>query len=542
SNLSLPSTPSTGSTRSKRSLWSDDEESSNVDVFLYPPGNLLVDKTGCIIEFPDRFQYLFGKTMLLSTLHHFYDIHGTKTHLCLFFNLSDISVDSARISILAHLTSQIGAYAQELELSNPAHYLEDEEDLERKFAKVDRVKAHNHTLFVGVDNYDAPSRTLTRCARVGPSFITEDFPTAREIESLLDSCFWRPLMAATDVIHKNVSTPDAVPSLEGACGFTEEEALYFMRSLLDETRDVTDLRRSCGYYDFSLQNVGVGTAQPLLHPRLLINRIFELSLPQTFVDKDSFGLLSDLLETLPEESDVSGAITVDDLVGLLATGAVDIDGKSASPFDLHATKAVNWSALHSAGALTYDRHPPRRLFHDAWYKFSIPEDPQSFLELLLTVFRDLAQRCFGRKHEPNLRGIFELIMRNPRCIQNGRSVDPIVLLPVEDTCIQVPGYQCGKIFALELKTLTLRGMWQAAHPNDDEPTVEALKALHEELMNLPEDDLLARPYAEWSPALNAMETVLVGSFLLSELPESPQFLAVGGARILLRRRPREKGR
>jgi hypothetical protein len=42
------------------------------------------------------------------------------------------------------LTSQIGAvldffliqYAQELELSNPAHYLEDEEDLERKFAKV----------------------------------------------------------------------------------------------------------------------------------------------------------------------------------------------------------------------------------------------------------------------------------------------------------------------------------------------------------------------------------------------------------------------
>jgi hypothetical protein len=59
-------------------------------------------------------------------------------------------------------------------------------------------------------------------------------------------------------------------------------------------------------------------------------------------------------------------------------------------------------------------------------------------------------------------------------------------------------------------------------------------------MNLPEDDLLARPYAEWSPALNAMETVLVGSFLLSELPESPQFLAVGGARILLRRRPREK--
>ncbi|KAJ7873929.1 hypothetical protein B0H14DRAFT_125466 [Mycena olivaceomarginata] len=324
-----------------------------------------------------------------------------------------------------------------------------------------------------------------RVARDAAS-IYQDVPTPREIEQLLDSCFWRPLMAATDVVHKmcvmgtlliNYPTlekldPDAALSLQSACGFMEEEALYFMRSLLDETLDVTDLRRSCGYYDFSPQNVGVGTAQPLLHPRLLINRIFELSLPQTPVDKDSFRLLLDLLETLPEELDVSGAITVDDVIGLLATGAVDIDGKSASPFDLYATKTVNWSALHSAGALTYDRH--RRdvlrvansqvlslihsrvdnivaaryrlggLFHDAWYKFSIPEDPQFFLELLMTVFRDLVQRCFGRKHEPNLRGIFELIMRNPRCIQNGRSVDPIVLLPVEDTCIQVPGTSAGR--------------------------------------------------------------------------------------------------
>ncbi|KAJ7879640.1 hypothetical protein B0H14DRAFT_2709555 [Mycena olivaceomarginata] len=483
----------------------------------------------------------FGQTMFLSTLYYFYDIHGAPTFRWRFGSLAVVTEASTPIPHsqplclsfnlpcrnCVRMTDQIGLVLDYFLISmlrssgypHPGDYLEDEEDLEansqRCLWSVTLIALNiifdilsgccqGPRLIVSlfaVDNYDAPdSDAHSRCCDAAS--IYQDVPTPREIEQLLDSCFWRPLMAATDVVHKMC-----------CLRFMEEEALYFMRSLLDETLDVTDLRRSCGYYDFSPQNVGVGTAQPLLHPRLLINRIFELSLPQTPVDKDSFRLLLDLLETLPEELDVSGAITVDDVIGLLATGAT-----------------VNWSALHSAGALTYDRH--RRdvlrvansqvlsLIHSRVDNIH-PEDPQFFLELLMTVFRDLVQRCFGRKHEPNLRGIFELIMRNPRCIQNGR----------------LPGYQRGKVFALELKTLTLRGMWQAAHPNDDEPTVEALKALHEELVDLPEDDLLARPYTQCRRPSTRWRRCSWEAFLGAA--GKPQFLAVGGARILLRRRPRE---
>ncbi|KAJ7267599.1 hypothetical protein B0H12DRAFT_116777 [Mycena haematopus] len=195
-NLSLPSTPSTESTRSKRSLWSTDEGSNSDserdqkrvktrslspflphtrgfadrDAFLCPPGNLFVDKTQCITDLPDKFQYLvlrppqFGKTMFLSTLYHFYDIHGAKQfderfgslavvtkaaapvlhnqHLCLSFNLSDFWVGSTLADVAYNLPNRIShildlfliEYAAELQLSNPRNYLEDE-DLELRFAK-----------------------------------------------------------------------------------------------------------------------------------------------------------------------------------------------------------------------------------------------------------------------------------------------------------------------------------------------------------------------------------------------------------------------
>ncbi|KAJ7354689.1 hypothetical protein DFH08DRAFT_985518 [Mycena albidolilacea] len=142
--------------------------------------------------------------------------------------------------------------------------LEDEEDLEAKFAKMFAVvKARGYSLFVAVDNYDAPTRTLTRVARDAAS-IYQDVPTPREIEQLLDSCFWGPLMAATDVVHKmcvmgtlliNYPTlenldPDAALNLQSACGFTEEEALHLVRSLLEEAPGTTDLRHLCGQYVF----------------------------------------------------------------------------------------------------------------------------------------------------------------------------------------------------------------------------------------------------------------------------------------------------
>ncbi|KAF8216149.1 hypothetical protein K438DRAFT_1954800 [Mycena galopus ATCC 62051] len=499
-------------------------------------------------------------------------------HMCLFFNPSDLFVCLYRSDIASGLTKQISfvlnlfliKYAKELKVSAPENYLSDEEDIVAKFAKVFAlVRSCDLTLFVAVDDYDAPTRTLT--LHVDHPVRGKPFATPREIENLLDSCFWKPLMDASDVIDKLWATGAVLVNYltlgrrtTGSfqrstvfCGFTEE-ALYFMQALLDETPNITDLRHWCGNYNFSSPTVA---GQSLLHPRLLINWIFDLSLPDPPVDEDSFELLSRILGFLLEESAAPEAVTVNSLIELLATGAVDVGGQSAFPFELAVTKRVTWSDLHFAGALTYGpsegtlrianhrihsrvdsifngRHELGFTFTTAWFHFSMSGDPEPVLKLLSRVLCDLTRRSLDRKREPNLHGIFELVMRNSHCY--GQEFDPIVSQSTASVdCIQVPAYQPEKNFTLELKTITLRGMWQAANPNDNEPPIEALKVLHGELVNLKKDELLARPYTAWSPTLNVMETVHVGSFFDSEPSANPRFLAVGGAQVLLREPPRQ---
>ncbi|KAJ6507162.1 hypothetical protein C8R47DRAFT_1238856 [Mycena vitilis] len=573
--------------------------SDNFFNFCSRPGLIFVDKTQCILDLPDKFQLLllrpprFGKTAFLSTLYHYYDIRGTTRytepfgslavaakasgsgarhnhHLCLSFDLSNISVYSDMETIASRviddaLDTFLIKYATELQISE----LQDFDDgiLEHKFSKLfDRVQECHHTLFVGVDDYDAPTRS--RSFPRDPFF--KVFGTARDIEDLLDSCFWAPLMAGSHVIdkllvtgslyvkHPDLEQLDCMPSLQSACGFTEQEALHLAQSFFDQTPDMADIRRLCGQYTFASRDTERGV--PVLHPQLLINRIRELSLPQLPVDAGLFQLLSDVLTLLPEKSDILGAITVNDLIELLATGVVEVGMEMDSAFD--ATKTITWSTLYYAGALTFDhqstgtlrvansaalsaihsrvdtyfadRHELQWHFGTAWADFSDSEDPQLLPDLLTEVLRDLAQRSFGRKHEPNLRGVFELVMRNSDCSSLSHPSDPIILLPADVHRVQIPGFDPDVIVTMELGTLTLRGMWQATNLNDDEPTAEALETLHKELVELDEEALLARAYRVWSPERNAMETVLVGSFF-DPKPKVSQLLAVGGARILLRK-------
>ncbi|KAF7357781.1 hypothetical protein MVEN_00824100 [Mycena venus] len=627
-NMSLPSTPSAGCSRSKRSfVWSDDEESisdsepdqkrikqrsffipsqnrlrlfRDIDAFIDSPGHPFVDKTKCIIDLPSKFQRLilrpprFGKTMFLSTLYHFYDIHGAKLfdrrfgslavvtqasapvphsqHLSLSFDLSEIRVFSDLAGIGTQLANQISfvldmfliKYAKELELSDAQNYLQDG-DLDAKFGKVFLKLVAALSLSGSIITMLQRERAPSLLISISLSIMRALRPHGRS-RIFWIRAFGGPLLAGTQVIDKlcitgtllvrysaldNVNR-DAIPSLRGACGFTEEEALSFTKLLLDEAPSIADLRRLCGQYTFSSQSIVGGINESVFHPQLLINRIRELSLHHPAVDEDSFQLLSNLLGVLPEESNVFGALTLNDLIELLATGAVDIDGEMDLPFDFAATQAITWSTLYFAGALTChsagtlrvansavlslihsyvdtvfaDRHELQWTFLNAWFDFSVPKDPKLLLELLSGVLHDLSQRCFGKKREPNLHGIFELIMRNAHCAKSSRPVDPIVLLPADVAHIQLPAYQADEVLIVELKTVTLRGMWEAANPNDDEPAVEALQALHEELVHLKEDELLARPYRVWSSSLNATETVLVRDFFDSE-PEFPQFLAVG---------------
>ncbi|KAJ7680787.1 hypothetical protein DFH06DRAFT_429112 [Mycena polygramma] len=575
--------------------------------FCSRPGTVFVDKTHCILGLPPKFQHLltrpprFGKTSFLSTLYHYYDIRGEKyftrcfgslavakasehvpthsQHLCLSFDLSHLSTCPDPTDITSGLIGRVSGtlstfldkYAAELHVSDPDNYLDYETETSDMFRMVfNLVGEHGFTLFVGVDNYDASTRPRSSTDR---KLFGDSFTTPHDIELVLDSEFWLPLLAGTHVIDKllvigslPVKSPalrnlSASPALQAACGFTEQETIDLVRPLLDKSPDMVDLHHSCGDYSFSSQESEGGMTESFLHPQLLFNRVGALSIHPPHADEDPFRLLSTILSLVPEQSDVPGAVAIIDLICLLAAGAVEIKGELDT---FHALKAITWSTLYDAGALTYDRrlagalrvvnnavlsllhsrldtffadrYGLARAFPDAWYRYHILGNPRPLLRSMSEILRDLAQRSFGERREVDLRGIFELVMRNPSCVASSRAPGPLSLLPADVVRVEIPAYRPGdQMLVWELKTVSLRGMWQATNLNDDEPTAEALEILHKELVKLDEKALLARPYRVWSPERNAMETVLVGSFFDPEL-EVPQFLAVGGARILMHQR------
>ncbi|KAJ7739026.1 hypothetical protein DFH07DRAFT_79392 [Mycena maculata] len=579
--------------------------------FCRHPGPAFVDKTRCLFELPDQFRYLllrpptFGKTAFLSTMTHFYDLHGAEQftehfgslavateashavprhnqHLCLSLPLSDVYVyvdveelaADLAISFFTKLQLFLVEYATELKLSAPETYLADEDS--DVFGKVfDVVKASGHTLFVSIDAYDAPLLSGSLGPLRHPTRY-QKYVRPQDIEHLLDSCLWHPLLAGSEVIDKffvtgtlSLQSPAfknlqlSVPDLPLCCGFTEQEALQFARSILDETTpEKADLHRLCGDYLFPSHAAGADFDEPVLHPQRLISRISEISSGRPQDNDYSFQLLSDLLQLLPAESDVPNAATLNGLVELLATGVVEVDGPFDTAIDLDGS-SVSWSALRHAGALTYDhgsrstlrvassevlslihsriddlvneRHELGNRCLTTLYNYDLQGDPNPFLELLSVVLRDQMQRSLGKTHEPDLRGILELVIRNSHCAPDEHPTD-FILLTADVTCVPIAVYRPNLVQHWELKTLTLLEMWRATNLNDEEPTVEALQKLHEELTHDDDDQLLARPYRVWSPSLNAMETVAVGSFFDPE-PENPQFVAVGGARVLRRQRP-----
>lgn len=166
-------------------------------------------------------------------------------------------------------------------------------------------------------------------------------------------------------------------------------------------------------------------------------------------------------------------------------------------------------------------------------------DPQHLLELFSAVLRDQMRRAFftraASQPEPNMCGVFELVMRNTLCAHSTQAIDPVVgcLPPPSTYVVEIRNPRRRKeVRRWALKTLTLCGIWRAANPNADEPSIDALRVLQEELIAESEERLLARPYCE----LKTGVTALVGSFLEGE-PGIPLFVAVGAARVFMRKPP-----
>ncbi|KAK7005942.1 AAA-ATPase-like domain-containing protein [Favolaschia claudopus] len=582
------------------------------DGFLdFLPNVSFVDKTPCILELPDKFRYIilrppqFGKSTFLSTLMVYYDIRAAdefpeqfqslavssqvfpyrNQHLCLWFALSCVDTIGSLAEVEEDLDSTITRtltcflieYAKELNISNPYNYLNSSSD---KFKLVlDLVQASGHTLFVGVDDYDAPITIRT----IDHSESFSQRPEPGEIEGLLDRDFWRPLLNRSDVIDKlfvmgtfpvkykalqeiSFSDPQKVPSFRTFCGFTEEEAFDLTRSVLKDP-DLDELRRRCGKFSFPLDD---GLDEPVFHPRQIMNQILET---QRHAGGKPFHIVSTLLAMLPNHSDNPQEASLDGLIELVGAGVIDCDLESSSSSILDGG-GVTWRDLYYAGALVYD-HQSKVLrlnnsavlelihssvdsivseryglhkFSNTWYICNLHKTLQPVVEAISTILQDLVQSSFGGKHEPNLPGALELLMGNYKSSFH-KSSPKILLPPPSSGRVQVPAYPRRAPYPRapefptnthiwELKTLTLRGMWLGANPNDidDDPTLQALEELYEDLLCLDEEELLRRPYnyTACSPADEggAMETVEVGSFLDDD-PVVPQFLSVGG-RVLLR--------
>ncbi|KAK7020300.1 AAA-ATPase-like domain-containing protein [Favolaschia claudopus] len=535
------------------------------------------------IQGADEFQEHF-KNLSVSTQA----VPHRSQHLSLTFALSDIDAMGDIDDIGAQLDFQIInaldgfliEYATELKLDNPDSFFRSGsgDKLTRVF---DLVRASSHTLSVGVDDYDAPitNRTFRTLSHL---FAAPSSVSSAEIESLVDRSFWLPLLAGSDVIDKlfltgtfsvkypalqDVSWTDLkdVPGLQTCCGFTEDEAVDLACSVLDKP-DLTELRRSCGKYVFPVQDTD--SVEPVLPSRQVIVKLLETNNPHPVRKENPFRILTELVGRLPLHSENPREASLDGLIELIWSGVIDCELDCSSSFD---AAALRWEDLSHAGAFMCDRQSKvLRLensavldlihsfidtifsqrhgldtFSDIWDSCNSARTVEPVANVVSSVFRDLMRSSFGTKHEPTLPGVFELVMGT---YEQGRNPEhPKILFPLPDGRVEIPAHlrrapypnapeYSTDVHIWELKTLTLRGMLLGANPNDDNPTPDALEKLYEDLLRSEEEEeeaLLRRTYRQWSEALNAMETVQVGSFLDDD-PVVPQFLSVGGARILLR--------
>ncbi|KAJ6507406.1 hypothetical protein C8R47DRAFT_93174 [Mycena vitilis] len=370
------------------------------------PEVAFVDKTYCILGLPARFQRLllrpprFGKTALLSTFAHYYDMHKAahfhmdfgalsvattdlasapppNQHLCLVFDLSEVFESSDLDELVMNLRSVtfvilaefVRKYAEELEVLEPTKYIIGIPRNKLLDEVLGLVREKNRTIFVGVDNYDAPIRRSLFPDPLCPAPL-HGLATQTQLEALMEAHFWKPLCDASDVVHKMLVTgtfPLNLPSLQGCqlldhvappglspCGFTETEALEFSQLVMDQPLDVAELRRSCGQYTFPHPT---GSTEPVFHPSQVIARICDAISDRRSDEASSFLELPYSFANLPEESDVAGAATITGLIDLMTAGAVDTNPPMGSPIQLDDT-TVTWNALYHLGAVTYDLHLP----------------------------------------------------------------------------------------------------------------------------------------------------------------------------------------
>ncbi|KAF7316385.1 AAA-ATPase-like domain-containing protein [Mycena indigotica] len=466
-----------------------------------------VDKTGCIAHLPTKYTALmirpprFGKTTFVSTLAGYYDIRNLvpecawerldihraakdsfasrDQHLCLVFRFPTTIIrgqlKNVEWDIRAHVSHQLYAfvvdYLGELGLSEvpqaistgALHRTHDVLTMFTEFWEI--VKQSGHTLFIAVDDYDAPLRSHELTPFDGDEEAeVENRPRFRDaIEELLDRLFWAPLLhdiargliskllvAGTlsfttwnPEISKSLSSLALaeMPELSSCCGFTEDEARSFSAAFLPNPLSSADFRDKIGRYHFP------PNPQPLLHPQQIILRVAPLPEWAPF-DRltNPFPTLSAILRSLEDDTD-DERVTRNTLLDLLTQGTIE-----PSNYRPLCGRAIGVDFLRDLGILSYDSEGRLRVaskdilqeIHsavdsvvDTFFSFSSKLRPALWVEdgftrllaLSTQVLVDRTSRGLSRRSclEPTMHGVLELLLR--ALISWEDFYDPLIMVP-----------------------------------------------------------------------------------------------------------------
>nr|GAT54611.1 predicted protein [Mycena chlorophos] len=287
---------------------------------------MFVDNTRFLLALPDRFEYLvllpprFGKSVLLSTLHAFFDVHRAtefsqrfkslaavrdapagrelvhNQHLLLEFNFHSFTLYSRNLHVIlpsvldSTYRAFISKYARELNLPRGVKDLDEQKDLFPQL--LDAVHRAGRSIIATVDDFDGPFRPFPP---VFYTIATWGVANPQETAGLFDTKLWAPLRSATHVVHKLFVA--ALDWLERRLELQDEQG-------------------------------------PRDRPNL------------------SFVFVSDILFALPQSTDDPKFPSLEGLVALVTAGSVKSDAVDA--YVDSDPRRPTWAALYYAGALLHD--------------------------------------------------------------------------------------------------------------------------------------------------------------------------------------------
>ncbi|RUS27825.1 hypothetical protein BC938DRAFT_482686, partial [Jimgerdemannia flammicorona] len=470
-------------------------------------GMIFADKT-IYIEHLERYQedfrytFLrprrFGKSAFLNMLCAYYDIHTAdhfndlfgplyigkhptpwhNQHLVLKFDLSSISVSGpiaeTKASFLDEINDTLKRFVVKYknELGNPqidqvinAHNAA--ASLKNTF---DLAGSRHHTLFVGVDEYDAP---------VNNSVFTGDttgMPDAikkvSQIEQYFKESFFAPLkegcgdLGGRNAIISKYFLTGVTPAfragisplaeaiivsdereLHGICGFTENEVKTIVQHYLRKDEQGADgiihtMRKLYNGYYFASSDYDESDPQPplLYNPHLVFHYVRKYD-SNGIVAKPQESIAVHSTHVLKSISDI-GEFSVDDLLELMMSGSVESKINTEFGFadllSIGKDRSITLSLLIYLGVLTRgpkgnlripnevmktevlerihnylrDQDAIRPLLGPAFDSL-VRGNINDFVKLLEAFFKTRALRSFFSANEAMLQSIVELILDKP---------------------------------------------------------------------------------------------------------------------------------